>query len=87
MQSKNDPTIEENVVIHAGASILGGDTLVGHDSVIGPNVSLTKSVLPNTKVVNNLELSISPKNKKDIFSIQGLIGNTPLVEVKNIFKS
>jgi serine O-acetyltransferase len=47
---KRHPTIEDNVVIYAGASILGGETLIGEGSIIGGNVWLTKSVPPNTKV-------------------------------------
>lgn len=44
--TKRHPTIEDNVIIYSGTSILGGDTVVGHDSVIGGNVWLTKSVAP-----------------------------------------
>lgn len=49
-RKKRHPTIEDNVVIYAGASILGGDTVIGEGSIIGGNVWLTKSVPPNTKV-------------------------------------
>ena len=48
---KRHPTIEENVVVYAGATILGGDTVIGHDSVIGGNVWMIHSVPPNTKVM------------------------------------
>jgi len=41
---KRHPTIEDNVVIYASATILGGNTTVGQNSVIGGNVWLTKSV-------------------------------------------
>jgi serine O-acetyltransferase len=47
---KRHPTIEDHVVIYAGASILGGDTIVGHNSIIGGNVWITKSVPPNSKI-------------------------------------
>lgn len=47
---KRHPTIEDNVVIYAGATILGGKTTIGKNSVIGGNVWLTKSVLPGSKV-------------------------------------
>jgi len=47
---KRHPTIEDHVVIYAGASILGGNTVIGQESIIGGNVWLTKSVPPNTKV-------------------------------------
>ncbi|MFC2114987.1 serine O-acetyltransferase [Bacteroidota bacterium] len=45
-RQKRHPTIEDNVIIYARSTILGGDTTVGHDSVIGGNVWLTESVLP-----------------------------------------
>jgi serine O-acetyltransferase len=50
--TKRHPTIENNVVIYAGATILGGDTVIGEGSVIGGNVWLTKSVPAHTKVMN-----------------------------------
>jgi serine O-acetyltransferase len=49
-KTKRHPTIEDRVVIYAGATILGGDTVIGHDSIIGGNVWVTKSVPPNTKM-------------------------------------
>ena len=52
-QTKRHPTIEDNVVIYAGATILGGKTLIGTNSVIGGNVWLTKSVLPNSRIYFN----------------------------------
>lgn len=47
---KRHPTIEDHVVIYAGATILGGKTTIGQNSVIGGNVWLTKSVPSNSKV-------------------------------------
>ncbi len=47
---KRHPTIENNVIIYANATILGGDTVVGARSVIGGNVWLTHSVPPDTEV-------------------------------------
>jgi len=49
-RKKRHPTIEDHVVIYAGATILGGETTVGKGSVIGGNVWLTRSVPPGTKV-------------------------------------
>ncbi|MEM7453091.1 MAG: serine O-acetyltransferase EpsC [Planctomycetota bacterium] len=49
--TKRHPTIEDNVVIYANATVLGGRTVVGHDSVIGSSVWLTYSVDPMTTVV------------------------------------
>lgn len=49
-EKKRHPTIEDNVIVYAGATILGGQTTLGHDSVIGGNVWITKSVPPYTKI-------------------------------------
>jgi serine O-acetyltransferase len=43
---KRHPTLENDVVVYANATILGGDTGVGHHAVIGSNVWLTHSVDP-----------------------------------------
>ena len=47
------PTIEDDVVIYAGATILGGDTVIGRGSVIGGNVWLTHSIPPGTRVLQD----------------------------------
>jgi len=49
---KRHPNVEDNVVIYAGATILGGDTTIGHDSEIGGSVWLIDSVPPNSRVYN-----------------------------------
>ena len=49
---KRHPNIEDNVVIYAGATILGGDTTIGHDSEIGGSVWLVSSVPPYSRVYN-----------------------------------
>ena len=43
---RRHPTIGDDVVIYANATILGGDTVIGHGSRIGGNVWLTRSVPP-----------------------------------------
>ena len=48
---KRHPTIEDDVIIYSGATILGGDTVIGARSVIGGNVWITRSVPPDTKVL------------------------------------
>ena len=50
---KRHPTINDDVIIYAGATILGGETVVGARSVIGGNVWLTESVPADTKVFLN----------------------------------
>ncbi len=47
---KRHPTLEDDVVVYAGATILGGDTVVGRGSVIGGNVWLVTSVPPYSRV-------------------------------------
>src|SRR6478609_8460651 len=49
-EKKRHPTIEDHVVIYAGATILGGETIIGNNSVIGGNVWLTRSVPPHSKI-------------------------------------
>jgi serine O-acetyltransferase len=61
-KSKRHPTIEDNVVIYSGATILGGETIVGKDSVIGGNVWLTNSVLPGSIVYHKSQVTIRDKN-------------------------
>jgi serine O-acetyltransferase len=47
---KRHPSIEDDVIIYANATILGGETVVGVRSVIGGNVWLTHSVPSDTEV-------------------------------------
>jgi len=60
--NKRHPTIEDDVIIYAGATILGGTTTIGKGSVIGGNVWLTRSVAPHTRVmISEPELVIDSK--------------------------
>lgn len=52
---KRHPDIGNNVIIYAGATILGGDTVIGDDCVIGGNVWLTHSVEAGKTVFYNCE--------------------------------
>jgi serine O-acetyltransferase len=47
---KRHPTLENDVVVYANATILGGDTVIGHHAVVGSSVWLTQSVAPHTVV-------------------------------------
>jgi serine O-acetyltransferase len=49
---KRHPNVEDNVVIYAGATILGGTTTIGHDSEVGGNVWLKDSIPPFSRVYN-----------------------------------
>jgi serine O-acetyltransferase len=48
--TKRHPTVMDDVVIYAGATILGGETVIGKGCVIGGSVWLTASVPPGTRV-------------------------------------
>jgi serine O-acetyltransferase len=53
---KRHPTIEDNVIIYSGATILGGKTVIGRDSVIGGNVWITYNVPPSSLVYHKSEV-------------------------------
>lgn len=53
---KRHPTIEDDVVIYAGATVLGGRTVIGRGSIIGGNVWVTRSVPPGSYVVRKSDL-------------------------------
>ena len=55
---KRHPTIEDNVVIYSGTTILGGQTVIGKDSVIGGNVWLTEGVPPNSLVYHKSVIKV-----------------------------
>ena len=48
---RRHPTVGDDVVIYANATILGGDTVIGSGSTIGGNVFLMESVPPNSLVI------------------------------------
>jgi serine O-acetyltransferase len=55
---KRHPTIEDNVILYAGCTILGGETTVGRNSIIGGNVWLTESVPPFSVVYHKSKMVI-----------------------------
>ena len=71
--NKRHPTIEDNVTIYAGATILGAVT-VGHDAIIGGNVWITDNVEPGTKIsISPPQLTISRPNPKNAVSSWDLL--------------
>ena len=60
---KRHPTIEDDVILYAGCTILGGETVVGRNSIIGGNVWLTESILPNSVVYHKSEIIV--RNQRD----------------------
>lgn len=55
---KRHPTIEDNVILYSGCTILGGDTTVGRNSIIGGNVWLTESIAPFSVVYHKSEIIV-----------------------------
>jgi serine O-acetyltransferase len=47
---KRHPTIEDDVVIYANATILGGETVIGKGSVIGGSTWIVESIKPGSVV-------------------------------------
>ena len=66
-QTKRHPTIGQEVVIYAGATILGGDTIIGDRSVIGGNVWLTKSVPSDSKIYYQAKMFNSNTDETDLY--------------------
>ncbi len=58
---KRHPTIEDDVVVYSGATILGARTVIGRGAVIGGNVWITSSVPAYTTV---MEASPRRRNRK-----------------------
>lgn len=55
---KRHPTIGNNVIIYANATILGGNTSIGNDAVIGGNVWITQSIPEKSLVYHKSEIVI-----------------------------
>ena len=64
-RQKRHPTIEDDVVIYANATILGGDTVIGAGSVIGGNVWLTHSVPPGSVVTHGATIE-RPRQSQEV---------------------
>ncbi|WP_075082806.1 serine O-acetyltransferase EpsC [Mariniblastus fucicola] len=69
--TKRHPTLEDNVIIYANATVLGGRTVVGDGSIIGSSVWITRSVSPGTTVTMKTP-SLRMKNQQPDDS-EGLI--------------
>lgn len=62
-QKKRHPTIEDNVILYSGCTILGGETVVGRNSIIGGNVWLTESIAPFSVVYHKSEIIVRDQTK------------------------
>lgn len=63
---KRHPTLEDNVVVYAGATILGGETIVGEGSVVGGNVWLTRSIPAKSTVYYKTKMNNKDEDQTDI---------------------
>lgn len=60
---KRHPTIEDNVILYSGCTILGGETVVGRNSVIGGNVWLTESIAPFSVAYHKSEIVVRDQSR------------------------
>lgn len=60
--TKRHPTIENNVIIYANATILGGDVVIGANSIIGANVCVMDSIPENSLVTQQSKYKIITRN-------------------------
>ena len=87
---KRHPTIEDDVIIYANATILGGATVVGARSIIGGNVWLTESVGPDTRVMlEPPKLVYIGRESGDVYEyvswdVTRAVGNTRLVRLARL---
>lgn len=65
-QIKRHPTVGDDCIIYANATILGGDTHIGEGSVIGGSVWLTESVPPHSKVYHTPIIKVRNKKKVSV---------------------
>ena len=49
--TKRHPTLEDNTIVYANATVLGGDVVIGKGSTIGSSAWITKSVAPGSIVL------------------------------------
>lgn len=57
-KAQRHPVIEDNVIIYAGATILGGETRIGCNSIIGGNVWLAESVPAHSRIYHKPQIII-----------------------------
>ena len=63
--TKRHPTIEDDVTIYAGATVLGGETIIGKGSTILGNVFIYESVAPHHVIGNEPnKLRVRDRSKK-----------------------
>jgi serine O-acetyltransferase len=68
--AKRHPTIGDQVVIYAGATILGGNTTIGARSVVGGNVWLTKSIPEDSKIYYQSKMYNASADTTDLYILK-----------------
>jgi serine O-acetyltransferase len=60
--NKRHPNVEDDVIIYAGATILGGDTVIGKGSVVGGNVWIVRSLPAGSTVFHkSADVTLRPR--------------------------
>lgn len=62
-EGKRHPTIEDNVILYANSTILGGNTVIGENTIIGGNCFITKSVPSNSVAYHRTQVTIRTKQE------------------------
>jgi len=62
--TKRHPSIENDVTLYAGCTILGGETVIGQGSTIGGNVFITQSVPPRHLVLAEPKMKLRDRRPK-----------------------
>ena len=97
-RTKRHPTIGDDVVIYANATILGGDTVIGNGSRIGGNVWLTRSVSAHSVVTPTVRVDARTRDGRTArvqhlvhggsvkaANILETIGDTPHIRINRLF--
>ena len=97
-RTKRHPTIGDDVVIYANATILGGDTVIGDGSRIGGNVWLTRSVPAHSVVTPTARVEPGDPRRRaarlqhlghggsvKAASILETIGDTPHIRINRLY--
>jgi serine O-acetyltransferase len=69
-EKKRHPSLENHVVVYAGATILGGETTIGHHTIVGGNVWLTRSVPPNSRIYYQSKMYNDANEQTDVVVIR-----------------
>ena len=75
--SKRHPTVGNDVILYANATILGGQIEIGHNSIIGGNVWISETVPPNSRIYYEFGKSNEKRNRNNNESINLNKSSTP----------